>query len=105
MREHILHALQEPDLLGPAWGRLVELCGGACVRCRRSVMDRNGKIDKRVVTRALIIPPSAGGTKTAFNVQPLCRACASTKSDRRDYRPAGVLEQLHREFPWCLLLR
>ena len=113
----------------PVWKRLIELCGNACVKCKRTAfgclndapridekpffvnpasIDENdqaltkGSLKESIsLTQALIIPPSAGGLKTLDNLQPLCRSCARGRGrDRKDYRPAGLVEQLQEEYPF-----
>ncbi|MCC6591602.1 MAG: HNH endonuclease [Bryobacterales bacterium] len=64
---------------------LVHFYGSRCLCCGRP----NGapQSDQEIV-RDHIVPISKGGSNGIDNIQPLCRACNSSKSDRAiDYRP------------------
>lgn len=61
------------------WAALVEACGGVCVICGGTPVERDH-----------IILRSRGGAETLMNTQPLCPGCNSGKGlDNTDYRPTG----------------
>ncbi len=59
------------------WRALCEQCGNVCARCKQS----------KPLTADHVIPVSKGGSSNIENIQPLCKACNSSKCDKTiDYR-------------------
>jgi 5-methylcytosine-specific restriction endonuclease McrA len=72
------------------WFSLVALYGNKCLACGAS---KDISIDH-------VVPLSKGGTNDITNLQPLCRACNSSKgTNATDYRPAIAV---NRQRAWRL---
>jgi 5-methylcytosine-specific restriction endonuclease McrA len=70
-----------PRLSDAEWLEVVAVCGAACLKCG----------SEEDVTIDHIVPVSRGGQDTKDNVQPLCRACNSSKKRKViDYRPPAA---------------
>lgn len=60
------------------WDAIVAETGGICVRCH---YQHNLKFERPC--KSYVIPIFLGGTNAIDNVQPLCRGCATAKTDER----------------------